>query len=157
MISLVQDLYAASKDTQTFLHVRLHLGGDALAPYKASIDRWLWPDVLQQQETSVAKAKQAIADYKKASGAADGLAELMTFYCEKASGFSNGVSLDDEGYFEALVRIFAQALKAIDTLPQSQRRALLARLDAVRQISHEFGYGVGEDMDSLLEAHGGYG
>ena len=66
-------------------------------------------------------------------------------------------SLDDESYFEALVRMFAQALKAIDTLPQTQRPALLARLDAVRQISHEYGYGVGEDMGSLLEAHGGCG
>jgi hypothetical protein len=66
-------------------------------------------------------------------------------------------SSDDESYFEALVRMFGQALKAIDTMPQTQRPAPLARLDAVRQISHEFGYGVVEDMDSLLEAHGGYG
>ena len=66
-------------------------------------------------------------------------------------------SLDDESNFEALVRMFGQALKAIDTLPQMQRLALLARLDAVRQVSHDIGYGVGEDMDSLLEEHGGYG
>ena len=71
--------------------------------------------------------------------------------------WSNDVSLDDESYFEALVRMFSQALKVIDTLPQKQRPALLARLDAVRQISHDIGYGVGEDMDSLLEEHGGYG
>ena len=69
--------------------------------------------------------------------------------------WNDDVSLDDEGYFEALVRMSGQALKAIDTLPQTQRSALLARLDAVRQISHDVGYGVGEDMDSLLEAHGG--
>ena len=156
MISLAQDLYAASKDTRTFLRVRLRLGGDALAPFKASIDRWLWPNVLQQ-DTSVAKAKKAIADYKKASGTAYGLAELMVFYCEQASGFSNDVSLDDEGYFEAMVRMFGQALKAIDTLPQTQSPALLARLDAVREINHAIGYGVGEDMDSLLHEHGSYG
>lgn len=157
LISLVLDLYAASKDTRTFLHVWLRLGGDALAPYKASIGRWLWPDVLRQQDTSVAKAKKAIADYKKASSTADGRAELMVFYCEQASGIRNDVSLDDEGDFEALVRMFGQALKAIDTLPQTQRPALLARLDAVRQINHAIGYGVGEGMDSLLHEHGGYG
>ncbi len=94
---------------------------------------------------------------QKGVGTADGLAELMVFYCEQASGFSNDVSLDDEGYFEALVGMFGQALKAIDTLPQTQRPALLARLDAVRQINHAIGYGVGEDMDSLLHEHGGYG
>ena len=157
LVGLVQDLYLASKDTRAFLHARFQLGNDALAPYRSTIERWLWPDVLQQQDTSVAKAKKAIADYKKASGAAGGLAELMVFYCEQAAGFSSDVSMDDEGYFDALVRMFGQALKAIDTLPQTQRSALLARLDAVRQISHDIGYGVGEDMDSRLEEHGGYG
>ena len=81
----------------------------------------------------------------------------MVFYREQATGFGRDASLCDEGHFEALVRMFCRALKAIDTLPQKQRPALLARLDAVRQISHDIGYGVGEDMDSLLEAHGGYG
>ncbi len=46
--------------------------------------------------------------------------------------------------------MFGQALKTIDALPQDYRPALMARLDAVRHISHNFGYGVGDDMDSLL-------
>jgi hypothetical protein len=74
LLGLVQDLYAASKDNQVFLHTRLHLGEDVLEPYKAAIDRWLWPDVFKNQDTSVAKAKKAITDYNKASGTADGLA-----------------------------------------------------------------------------------
>ncbi len=72
------------------------LGDDLLQPYKAAIDRWLWPDVFKNQDTSVAKSKKAITDYIKASGTADGLAELMVFYCEQASGFSCDVGLDDE-------------------------------------------------------------
>jgi hypothetical protein len=88
LLGLVQDLYVASKDNQAFLHARLNLGEDVLKPYKETIDRWLWPDVFKNQDTSVAKAKKAITDYKKASGTADGLAELMVFYCERASGFS---------------------------------------------------------------------
>lgn len=42
--------------------------------------------MFKNQDTSVAKAMKAIADYKKASTSADGLAELMVFYCERASG-----------------------------------------------------------------------
>ena len=79
------------------------------------------------------------------------------FYCEQPSGFTSDVGLDDEGYCEALVRMFGQSLKAIVTLPQAHRLALLARLDSVRQVSNDIGYGVGEDKDSLLEEHGGYG
>jgi len=154
LIGLLQDLYAASKDNQAFLHARFALGGDVLQPYKATIDRWLSPDVLKNQDTSVAKAKKAISDYKRAIGKPEGLAELMVFYCERAAGFSNDVGLQDEGYFDALVRMFGQALKTIDALPHDFRPALIARLDSVRHISHNFGYGVGEYMDDLLSEYG---
>lgn len=153
LTDLVQDLYAASKDNQVFLHTRFALGGDVLKPYKATIDRWLWPDVLKNQDTSVAKAKKAISDYKKAIGQSEGLAELMVFYCERAAGFSNDIGLQDEGYFDALVRMFEQTLKILAALPDGQRPALWQRLDEVRRISHNFGYGVGDDMDELVAEH----
>jgi len=81
------------------------------------------------------------------------VAELMVFYCEKAARFSAEYGLQDEGYFNALVRMFEQALKASATLPVRQRDTMLDRLDAVRTISHKFGYGVGDDMDDLLVEH----
>ena len=150
LLSLVQNLYAAQKENQAFLHARLGLGEDVLEPYKKTIDRWLWPDVFRRQETSVSKAKQAISDYKKALGDPEGLAELMVFYCERAAGFSKGVSHDDAGYFDALVRMFEQSLKITNTLAGNARRGLLTRLDRVRNISREFGYDVGDEMDVLL-------
>lgn len=154
LLGLVQDLYAASKDNQAFLHTRFALGDDVLKPYKTSIDRWLWPDVFKNQDTSVSKAKKAISDYKKAVGQPGGLAELMVFYCERAAGFSDDVGLQDEGYFDALVRMFEQALKAIHSLPEDVRPQLHGRMDAVRRTSHNFGYGIGDDMDDLLAEYG---
>lgn len=154
LLKLIQDLYAANKDNQAFLHTRFGLGGDALAPYKATIDRWLWPDVLTNQDTSVAKAKKAIADYKKALGQSEGLAELMVFYCERATGFYAEVGMDDEGHFDALVRMFEQSLTAASKLPEEQRDAFLSRLNEVRRISHNIGYGVGDAMDASLAEHG---
>ncbi|HMR69097.1 MAG TPA: hypothetical protein PKA84_02590 [Rubrivivax sp.] len=100
------------------------------------------------------KAKKAIADYKKAIGQPEGLAELAVFFCERAVGFSSDVGLQAEGYFDALVRMFAQALKAIDALPAEHRPALLGRLDAVRRLGHDLGYGVGDGMDDLMAEHG---
>ena len=38
---LVQDLYAASKNNQAFLHARLGLGHDQLKPTKSIISRWI--------------------------------------------------------------------------------------------------------------------
>jgi len=153
LLGLIQDLYAAHKDNQTFLHARFGLGEDILKPYKETLDRWLWPDVLRNQDTSVVKAKQAISSYKKAVGEPAGLAELMVFYCECAAGYCNDIGYQDDGYFNALVRMFDQTLKVIGQLPALDHNALIARLDRVRVISHNFGYGVGDDMDSLLARH----
>jgi hypothetical protein len=150
LTGLLQDLYAASKDNQTFLHTRFGLGEDVLKPYKEMLDRWLWPDVLRNQNTSVAKAKQAISSYRKAIGDPSGLAELMVYYCECAVGFCSDICLDDEGYFNALVNMFEQALKITRQLLAEDRDALTARLEIVRTTGHNLGYGVGDDMDSLL-------
>jgi hypothetical protein len=153
LLGLIQDLYAAHKDNRTFLHARFGLGVDVLRPYKETLDRWLWPDVLRNQNTSVAKAKQAISSYKKAVGEPAGLAELMVFYCERAAGFCNDLGNQDEVFFDALVRMFEEALKVIGQLPAPDCDALIARLDRVRITSHNFGYGVGDDMDSLFARH----
>ena len=155
LLGLIQDLYAAHKDNQTFLHARFGLGEDILQPYQETLDRWLWPDVLRNQETSVVKAKQAISSYKKAVGDPVGLAELMVFYCECAAGFCSDVGYQDDSYFDALVRMFEQALKIIAQLSASDRNPLIARLDKVRTISHNLGYGVGDDMDALLATYVG--
>ena len=153
LMGLIQDLYVAHKENRTFLHARFDVGSDALRPYKEMLDRWLWPDVFRNQDTSVTKAKQAISSYRKAVGDPAGLAELMVFYCERAAGFCNDLGNQDEGYFDALVRMFEQALKVIGQLPAPDRDVLIARLDRVRLISHNFGHGVGDDMDSLLAGH----
>jgi hypothetical protein len=150
LLGLIQSLYAAHKENQTFLHARFGLAEDVLEPYKKTIDRWLWPDVLRKQDTSVSQAKRAISDYKKAVGDPEGLAELMVFYCERSAGFSSDIASDDEGYFNALVRMFEQALKIVNALTVEHRDNLLTRLDTVRVISHRIGYGVGDDMDFLM-------
>jgi hypothetical protein len=153
LLGLIQSLYAAHKDNQTFLHARFGLAEDVLEPYKKTIDRWLWPDVFRRQDTSVSQAKRAISDYKKAVGDPEGLAELMVFYCEQAAGFCSDIASDDDGYFDALVRMFEQVLKLAETLSVERRDDLMTRLDRVRVISHKFGYGVGDDMDSLLSKY----
>lgn len=151
LLGLVQDLYAASKDNQAFLHARLGIGDDPLKPYKATISRWVCPDVMRNQDISVAKAKKAIADYKKAIGRPEGLAELSVYYCEEVCAFLGYCGMDDEGYYSALARMFEQALKATMALPKPQRDELLDRLEDVRVAGQDYGWGVGDDFNWLWE------
>ena len=150
LLGLVQDLYAASKDNQAFLHTRFDLGDDVLDLYKATIDRWLWPDVYRNQNFSVSKAKKAISDYKKASRHPEGLAELMVFFCERGAGFCREFGADDEAFMAALVRMFEQALKQVAALPEDQRGAMLDRLDRVSVVSDALGSGVADYMGAIL-------
>lgn len=153
LLGLIHDMYSASKDNKLFLHSRFALGGDTLKPYKTVIERWLYPDAFKNQSVSVAKAKRAIADYKKAVGSADGLAELKVFYCERTARFSENFGMQDESYFDAMLRMFEQALKTIVSLAAPKRPALWERLNDVRTICRNFGYGVSDDMGDLLHKY----
>jgi hypothetical protein len=145
-------LYAADKDNQVFLHTRFGLGDDVLKPYKATISRWVCPDF--HQAISVAKAKKAISDYRKAIGRPEGLAELMIFYCEECTALLDCCGMDDEGYFAALVRMFEQTLAAIGKVDPGLQQSFVERLERVRQEGHNYGYCVGDDMDDLMAEYG---
>jgi hypothetical protein len=149
-MGLIQDLYGAQKDNQIFLHTRFGLGEDVLKPYKETLDRWLSPDVLRNQDISVAKAKKAISSYRKAVGEPAGLSELMVLYCEKAVGFSNEVGYQDGDYFYALVQMFEQSLKLTRELSAGDSDALIVRLRRVRTSSQNLGFGLSDALDSLL-------
>jgi hypothetical protein len=153
LLGLVQDLYAASKYNKAFLHARLGLGDNPLEPYKDAIICWINPPDLQNP-ISVSKAKKAISDYKKALGHPEGLAELTVFYCEEVFDFLAGCGMDDEGFYAALVRMFEQALKYVLALPKKQQAGFLRRLDRVRQLGRNVGWGVGDDFDQFWSEAG---
>ena len=138
---LVQDLYTASKDNQAFLHARLGLGHDQLQPFKANISTWICPDLMNNQSVSVSKAKKAIADYKKAIGRPEGMAELSIFYCEEAFGFLESCSMEDESYFAALIRMYGRSLEFVSSLPPAERATYIERLDKLRSRGRRIGWG----------------
>ena len=155
LIVLVQHLYAASKDNKDFVHARFGLGSDVLEPYKAIIDRWAAPDVYKNQMYSVAKAKKPIADYRKAAGQAEEIAELTVLYCEQAVAFSSEGGLDDGGgYYDALGRMFELAVKTAMTLPEAQREFFIDRLEDVRRTGEGIGWGLEDDLNELWRRAG---
>ena len=145
---LVQDLYAASKDNRAFLHARLGLGHDQLHPFKASISRYISPNPMKGRPVSVSNAKKAIADYKKAIGRPEGMAELSIFYCEEAFGFLKSCSMEDEGYLVALIHMYERSLEVVSSLPAAERTAYLARLDKLRSRGRNVGWAVEEELNS---------
>jgi hypothetical protein len=107
---------------------------------------------MRNEPVSVSKAKKAIADYKKAIGRPDGLAELSIFYCEEAFSFLESCSMEDEGYFVALIRMYDQALAFVLKLPPTGRANYRERLEKLRLRSRHVGWGVEDNLNDLWYA-----
>ena len=72
--------------------------GNVLRPYKETLDRRLWPDVLRNQNASAVKGTQTISHCRKTAGERAGVAELVLFYCQRAAGFCNDVGYQNDSY-----------------------------------------------------------
>ncbi len=148
LLALVQDLYALNQTNRSFLHARFSLGANALDAYKKRIRDALFPD--WNKPVRVADAKRTIAEYRKAIDQSDGLLELHVFWCETASGFAMEFGYADERYFDALLRQFEAALRALGSVSAATRQSAITRLTGVRDRT-DVGYGVQDDMNRLLE------
>ena len=149
LLGLLKDLYALHPENRAFLAARLGIGSDPLAPYKKVISRWIYPDLMKGQDVSVAKAKKAIADYRKAIGRPEGMAELSIFYCEQAVRLVGDCGIDDEAFYSALVRMFEHGLTQATELPTADRDNMLERLDAVRGSLRGLGWGVSDAVNEI--------
>lgn len=110
LLGLLKDLHALGPENRALLAARLGVGDTPLAPIRKIISRWIYPDISRRLQTSVAKAKKAIADCRKAIGRPEGMAELSILYCEKAARPVGDCGSEDKASFSALVRMFQQAL-----------------------------------------------
>jgi len=152
LITLLHDLYFTGWEKLSFVRSRFGRGGDPLESYKRAIARSLWPD--WNKPASVAAAKKAISGYRKANGGAEDMAELMIFFCEQAAGFIRDAGLQDESYFDALVRMYGRAFAAVAALQNPRRAEQIERLGGVRALCRDIGYGVFDEMTILLEESG---
>ena len=96
-------------ENRAFLAARFGIGSDPLTPFKKVISRWIYPNLIKGQTVSVAKAKKAIADYRKAVGRAEGITELCAFYCEEAARLVGDCGLEDIFYWRSEAALQFQA------------------------------------------------
>lgn len=149
LLGLLKELQALNPENRAFLAARFGVGDDPLSPFKKVISRWICPDLMKGQDVSVAKAKKAIADYRKAIGRPEGLAELSIFYCEEAARLISDCGLEDEAYHSMLVRMYGRGLEHATALPAADRDKMLGRLDVVRRSLRGIGWGISDAVNEL--------
>ena len=141
LLKLVADLYRFSKENQAFFHALFGIGDDPLAPYKKTIDECMYPDVYRNKPIQISKAKKAISSYSKAISDPLGEIELMVFFVECGNNFTVNFGDIDEGFYDALNRMYQRAIQEVLSLPEEKRRDFKERLEKIMTSASGIGWG----------------
>jgi hypothetical protein len=153
LLSLVGDLYALRKENQNFLHARFIKNGDALAPYKETIEQYVSPAEPWKHPVRLSLARKAISDYRKAAGDPAGLAELMLCYTECGVSFALDFGDIDEPFYNSVVGVFFDGLKTLKQCEPDIVGKLLPRFVDVFQKTDGMGWGFHDNLLDALDAY----
>jgi hypothetical protein len=150
LIQLIAGLYRLSKGNRDFLHARFSIGEDPIGPYTRIIEEGMFPDVFKNKPVQISTAKKAINEYSRAVGDASGEAELMTYFVECGNQFTVEYGDIDEGFYDALLRMYARAINKVLSLPDEEHKEYRERLRRVMVTSDRIGWGY---HDGLCEQY----
>jgi hypothetical protein len=149
LLELIRDLYGLTESNQRFVDARLGLWRAPLAHYKEVVAECMYPDVFRKRPIQISKAKKAISEYRKAARNARGEIELMVHFVECGNSFTLEYGDIDEGFYAALVHMYAKAIKAIKDLPDPEQPAFRDRLWELAKSADGIGWGY---YDGLCDA-----
>lgn len=141
VLGLVRDLYKLSETNKDLLHARLRLGDDPIEKYKRVIDQCMYPNADRGHPIQIAKAKKAIAEYRRAVGDVRGQVDLMLYFVERGNQFTMDYGDIDGPFYDSLVSMYEQAAEAVLDLPRGEREPFQKRLYDLLDASDGTGYG----------------
>jgi hypothetical protein len=142
----VGDLYRLSKENEEFLSARFGVLDDPLAPFKKSIEEFMYQDIYSDKPIQISKAKAAIRRYSKAVGDINGEAELKTFFVECGNRFTVEYGDQDEAFYNALNLMYKEAIIKILSLPQEQHGNFKERLRIIMESAKDIGWGYYDEL-----------
>jgi len=141
LLKLVADIYRFSKENKVFLHARFGIGDDPLAPYKKTIEDCMYPDIYKNTPIHISKAKKAISNYSKAVVDPVGVTELTVFFVECGNNFTVSYGDMDEGFYDAINRMYRRAIEKVLSLPKEKQYEFQDRLKDIMTSSSNIGWG----------------
>jgi hypothetical protein len=100
---------------------------------------------------SLATARKAVSDYRKASRDLAGVVDLMLFYVECGTEFAAEYGYGEEPYFGSLEGMFAAALKDLPHVDATFRSECWDRIDSIIDRAEAIGWGYQDNLSGLLE------
>jgi len=143
MVKLIKDLYSLSHENRNFVNARCLSGSEQLNPYKAIIEKSLYPDVYEKQTINLSAGKKAISDYKKAIGDLVGTLELMVFYVECGNNFTIDFGDICDSFYSSLESMFNRIVTLLKKSDESVNKMFQPRLRDIVDKAKEKGIGWG--------------
>ncbi|MDZ4165486.1 MAG: hypothetical protein U1C55_10190 [Smithellaceae bacterium] len=157
LLALLKDLYETAGGNRDFIHARCQDGdggGEALERYRGKIVEQFFP-ARGDGKLKLGEARQAIRDYRKATGNIPGTAELLMTYVENGARFTREFGDIDERFYDSV----ESALEELAALLRGEARGIYPqfrdRLARVEQMTDGIGWGfhdfVGDVVGQLEE------
>ena len=158
LIAQIKDLYTTSEENRRFLESRFAQGQDqfeaVLANYKLEIthcffgERGIGNDLPKLRE-----ARRLIRDYSKSTKDPLGIPDLMLYYVETGTEFTNTYGDISEPFYNSLESVLLKfcehILKSPD--PELTYGQFNKRLIALRKATYEIGWGYGDAVQEILD------
>ncbi|MCB5261157.1 MAG: hypothetical protein M0Q16_07520 [Candidatus Cloacimonetes bacterium] len=147
LLKTIEDMYKLRKENKLFLHTRYGLAEGSLDNFKEKIVNAI--DAVKAKKISFRDAKQAISDYKKATGDLEGVAELMVFYCEECVRSVKRIGLWEQ-YANGAMSIWRYTLRHIQDLPRPQYIKFWERLATAQKLLGSTGWGLSDMIEIYM-------
>ena len=141
LAKLILDFCALNADNRTFVETRLAVAPDSLASYKKRIEEALYPEVYGRRSVSIAAARKAVTEYKRATNNQNGLLELMLHYVECGTAFTADYGDMWEEYYSSLQSMYDRLLKGLDKADDHIKESFRNKLRAVVDRAQGVGWG----------------
>ena len=151
LLEMVSALYSLSTDNKRFIEAKVVNDDNILEKYREIISRSISTEApwLKSHQLSLKTAKKAISDYKKATGNIEDTMDLMIYYVERGTHFTQAFGDIDESFYNSMESMFESILKLMSS--NSYPDKFLTRLEDIVKESRDMGWGYYDNLKYMLE------
>ena len=143
LLALIKELFDAAPVNRDMLRARVLAGandGELLEKYRRKIEEQFFP-ARGFGKLKLGEARQAIRDYRKATGSIAGTAELLLAYVENGTRFTREFGDIDEQFYASIESALAELAKLLRGEARGLYPSFTDRLATVEQMSDCIGWG----------------
>ena len=152
LLALVKDLYAASDVGRDLVNARCQPAESTeaiLEKYRRKIVEQFFP-ARGFGKLKLGEARQAIRDYRKATGNVEGTAELLMTYVENGADFTRQFGDIDERFYNSIESALTEVAALLRGEARSMYPQLADRLAKTEQMAGDVGWGFGDFVSDAV-------